>query len=310
MTILNKNTIICLIGPTASGKSKHAFLLAKQLNCEIISVDSVSVYRSLNIGSAKPRKAEQEQIPYHLINIRDPKNPYSAANFCEDATHTIQEILKRGKTPLLVGGTMLYFHALLFGLSNLPSANKKIRARLTEEAKKYNLYERLMKIDPESAKHIHKNDPQRLQRALEIFELTGKTLTQLKAEGSKKAWPYPYISLVIAPKTRKILHERIKKRFEQMLENGLIEEVQKLYNRGDLNDQLPAIRAIGYRQIWQYLEGKCSYAEMKEKAIIATRQLAKHQLTWLKHWKNPLHWFDSDDPNTIQKMIAYIRTLP
>ena len=296
------------MGPTASGKTNLAIELVKKFPFEIISVDSVIVYRDMDIGSAKPSVEELKKAPHHLINIRDPKDAYSAADFRCDALQAIEAIFKKGKIPLLVGGTMLYFKALLSGLSHLPSANLEIRSKLLDQANKFGwqaLHKRLKSIDPDSAAHIHPNDVQRIQRALEVFEIAGKTMTQLQKDHIKKPLPYESILIAIAPKDRAILHERIEKRVQKMLHIGLIEEVRTLYERGDLHQKLPVIRSVGYRQVWAYLEGKLSFEEMQQKIVIATRQLAKRQLTWLRRWPN-IHWFNSEAEDLVQKVEKFL----
>jgi len=285
------------MGPTASGKSKLALQLAQKINGEIISVDSAIIYRGMNIGTAKPSKTEREKIPHYLIDIRDPKETYSAADFCHDAHATIKKILAKNKIPILVGGTMLYFKTLQFGLDEMPSADKNIREKISREAQKLGwpaMHKKLQKIDPIAAKKIHTNDSQRIQRALEVYELTGQPISALQKLDVKVSPEFNFINVAIKPKSREELHQRIAKRFKKMLAAGLIEEVQKLFDRDDLSLDLPSMRAVGYRQVWQYLADDYDYKTMIEKAIIATRQLAKRQLTWLKSWPN-LHWVDQDD---------------
>lgn len=302
------HTVICLMGPTASGKSALAMQLAQRLNCEIISVDSAMIYRSMDIGSAKPTTKELALIPHHLINIRSPQENYSAANFCHDANNAIKKIIAKNKIPLLVGGTMLYFKALQQGLSAMPSANQKVRAKIIAQAKKIGwqtLHQQLALIDPAAAQRIHPNDAQRIQRALEVYELTGTPISQLQNRNQKQQSIYNFINIAIAPQDRTILHQHITQRFKQMLAQGLIEEVRALYIRKDITQDLPAIKAVGYRQAWDYLAGKLSFTEMQEKAIAATRQLAKRQLTWLRSWPN-IHWFDSEDPNLIEAICEII----
>lgn len=299
------------MGPTASGKSALAMKLAEFFSGEIISVDSAMVYRGLNIGSAKPTKNELEKIPHHLIDIRDPAERYSCANFREEALNAIELIFSKNKMPFLVGGTMLYFKALFKGLSNMPSANSTIREKLSKDAKELGLtalHDRLKEIDPIAAKKIHPHDPQRIQRALEVYELIGEPISTLHAEKNKELFPYYPVYIAIAPQDRSILHERIALRFHQMLEAGFVEEVEGLYQRGDLTKELPAIRAVGYRQVWEYLEGNLSYDEMVERGIIATRQLAKRQLTWLRHWPD-IHWFDSESPELIDIVRDFLNNM-
>ncbi len=297
--------IVCIMGPTGSGKSALSLELAKIMPCEIISVDSAIVYRGMDIGTAKPSKEERGVVPHHLIDIRDPAEKYSAAEFCQNAHKLIQEIQSRNRTPLLVGGTMLYFKALQEGLSDMPSADKKIREKISNEAKEIGwskLHERLSGVDPEAAKKIHANDAQRIQRALEVYELTGKPISALQNRSAIDNSLPKMINLALGGIDRKILHDRIEKRFDEMLNRGLVEEVKKLYNRGDLNPDLPSMRAVGYRQVWQYLSGEIDYEIMREKAIAATRQLAKRQLTWLKSWPD-LHWVDGLSAEAVLDII-------
>ncbi len=275
------------MGPTAAGKSEFAIELAHKIPVEIISVDSAMVYRGMNIGTSKPNLAEMQGIPHHLIDIRDPVETYSAAEFAKDATQLITEITARGRIPLLVGGTMLYFRALQQGLSHLPSADPKMRASLLEEGQKIGwdaMHQRLAKIDPESAARIHPNDPQRIQRALEVYAITGQPMSTLfgvqKTEEARKN--YEIHAFALAPNDRVLLHQKIEQRFRQMLVLGLVAEVETLFKRGDLNSNMPSMRAVGYRQVWKYLEGEYTFDEMVYKAVVATRQLAKRQLTWLR----------------------------
>ncbi len=302
---LTNHRIICLMGPTASGKSALSMELAELFPFEIISVDSAMIYRSMNIGTAKPSKQELAEVPYHLIDIRDPHESYSAAEFCTDTIKKIDEIIEQKKNPLLVGGTMLYFKALQQGLSDLPSANAEIRKRLLEEAKQRgweSLHERLNEIDPITAKRIHPNDPQRIQRALEVFELTGKPLSELCMESKTPPLQHKTLNIAIMPSDRSQLHKHIARRFRKMLNDGFIEEVEALYHRGDLHKNLPSMRTVGYRQIWDYLDGKLDFAQMQEKTLAATRQLAKRQITWLRSWPN-LHCFDSAETKRTKAFI-------
>lgn len=285
------------MGPTASGKTALAIRLAQERQCDIISVDSAMVYKGLNIGSAKPSTAELELAPHRLIDICDPSEPYSAAQFREDALAEMADITDRGRTPLLVGGTMLYYKALLEGLNNLPDSDPAIRqqlqARLDDEGLA-SLHQELAKVDPESAQRIHENDPQRTLRALEVYYITGRPLSMLHQEQKPEEFPYEVTQIAIAPNNRAYLHDRIEKRFQIMMEQGLLNEVEALYQRGDLNSDLPAVRSVGYRQMWQHLEGELTLEEAIERGIIATRQLAKRQFTWLRSWPN-LHWVDSEE---------------
>ena len=285
--------VICLSGPTAAGKTALAMALAKQLPVELVSVDSALIYRDMNIGTAKPTAAELAICPHHLIDICDPTEVYSAANFRTDALALISSIRGRGNIPLLVGGTMLYFRALLAGLSALPPANAEVRASLQARAESQGwqaLHARLASVDPVAAKRIHPNDPQRLLRALEVYELSGKSLTELTAE-QQPGLPLPTWQLAVAPEQRSVLHERIALRFHGMLAAGLVDEVAQLKARGDLHLDLPSMRSVGYRQVWQHLNGEMDYDTMVERAIIATRQLAKRQITWLRSWPG-LHWLN------------------
>jgi len=276
---------IALMGPTASGKSALAIAIAQHVNGEIISVDSALVYRGMDIGTAKPTLAERLHIPHHLIDILDPAESFSAAQFCDAAQSLIEQILARGRVPILVGGTMLYFNALLHGLSALPPADASIRARLLATAAREGwdaLHRRLQQVDPQAAERIHPHDPQRIQRALEVFELTGQPLSTFFRATPAPALPCRVQKFVLWPEDRARLHQRIAQRFQQMIRQGLIEEVTRLYQRGDLHDALPAVRAVGYRQVWAYLRGDCDLPTMIDKGIVATRQLAKRQLTWLR----------------------------
>jgi len=278
--------VICLLGPTASGKTAAALALAEQLPLEIISIDSALVYRQMDIGTAKPSAAEQAAVPHHLIDIIDPAEAYSAAQFHDDAQRLIGEIIARGRTPLLVGGTMLYYKALCSGLNAMPSADATVRAQLDADAARDGwpaLHARLAEIDPASAARLAPNDSQRVQRALEVWLLTGQTLTALHAAPREPAQqPWQYLPLALEPSDRAILHERIASRFDTMLATGLIDEVARLRDRGDLHTGLPSIRCVGYRQIWDYLDGTTDLATARDKGIFATRQLCKRQLTWLR----------------------------
>lgn len=303
------SAVICLMGPTASGKTQLAVKLVQQFPLEIISVDSAMVYRTMDIGTAKPDQATLKIAPHRLIDIRDPKVAYSAAQFREDALQEIQKILQQKKIPLLVGGTMLYFRVLQQGLSHLPSANSAVRKKMTEEAAQSSwptLHQRLVKIDPIAAARIHPHDSQRIQRALEVYELTGKSLTAWQQESDLSFPNYQFYNVAVAPADRAILHERIAQRFKQMLQDGFIDEVRRLQARGDLTLEMPAIRSVGYRQVWEYLQGSCTYDEMQERGIIATRQLAKRQLTWLRSWPE-IRWFDSEAPDLYDQVMKDFR---
>lgn len=291
--------LVFVMGPTAAGKTDLAVACAEELNCELISVDSALVYRDMDIGTAKPDAETLRRAPHKLIDIIDPAEAYSAANFRQDALAEIQATLARGKTPLLVGGTMLYYRALQQGLSELPAADTAVRQQLEKDASRLGwtaMHERLEKIDPVSAERIHPNDPQRIQRALEVYEITGRSMTEFWNEQASQAMPYNVVKIAYFPEQRDLLHERIAIRFGQMLKQGFIEEVEALRARGDLHLNLPSMRCVGYRQVWEYLEGLMTYDEMQEKAIIATRQLAKRQLTWLRK-EEQCNFFDVDPVN-------------
>ena len=302
---MNKAKIISLMGPTASGKTAFAMELYDKYPIDIISVDSALIYRGMDIGSAKPTKQEQQKYPHKLIDICDPAESYSAANFRHDAIEEIEKSLSNGRTPLLVGGTMLYFKALIEGLSPLPAADSDIRQQIEEKANKLGwqaIHEELKKVDPVSAQRIHPNDPQRLNRALEVYLISGKSLTELTQE-SGEALPYDIMQLAIMPEDRAELHQRIEQRFLQMLDQGFEDEVKTLMLRSDLHTNLPSIRCVGYRQMWEYLNGDTSYDEMVFKGICATRQLAKRQITWLRGWKQPITWLNQDNKDTVFKHI-------
>jgi len=300
---------IFVMGPTAAGKTDLAIHLAQHLPCDIISVDSAMVYREMDIGTAKPEAEILAQFPHRLIDIRDPSEPYSAAQFREDALLEIEKIHAVGRIPLLVGGTGLYFRSLQQGLSDLPSAHPDIREQLNQEAMQLGwqtLHERLTQIDPETAKNIHPNDPQRIQRALEVYLVSGKTMSQWYREKKSQQWHYPVIKIILSPTQRAILHAKITRRFYLMLEMGLLDEVKRLFTRGDLSADLPAIRAVGYRQVWQYFQGKLREEALPETAIVATRQLAKRQLTWLRA-ESGGQWFDSEQPQIAQHILPWVQ---
>jgi tRNA dimethylallyltransferase len=286
--------VIFLMGPTASGKTALAIELVKRLPCDIISVDSALIYKGMDIGTAKPTLDELTQAPHRLLDIRDPAEAYSAADFRHDALQEIESIVAQGRIPLLVGGTMLYYKALLEGLSPLPPADPLIRQAIEEEAVQFGwqqLHAQLQAIDPTAAARIHPNDPQRLSRALEVYRVSGKTLTELtqtKGEGL----PYRTLQFAIAPSDRNVLRQRISERFHLMLQQGFEQEVRALYQRGDLNPDLPSIRCVGYRQMWEYIDGQISYDEMVYRGIVATCQLAKRQMTWLRGWQN-VTWLET-----------------
>ncbi|RMV73918.1 tRNA (adenosine(37)-N6)-dimethylallyltransferase MiaA [Pseudomonas coronafaciens] len=309
---------IFLMGPTAAGKTDLAIELSKVLPCELISVDSALVYRGMDIGTAKPSKAQLAEFPHRLIDILDPAQSYSAADFRSDALAAMAEITARGNIPLLVGGTMLYFKALLDGLADMPAADAEVRAQLEADAQAFgwqSLHDQLAAVDPVSAARIHPNDPQRLIRALEVYRVSGMSMTAHReqqtaqsteaAASGRQQLPYTVANLAIAPADRKVLHHRIALRFEQMLDQGFLDEVLALRSRGDLHSGLPSIRAVGYRQVWDHLDGKLTRDEMQERGIIATRQLAKRQFTWLRSWEN-LHWLDSLASDNLPRALKYL----
>lgn len=306
---MKKPAAIFLMGPTASGKTDLAIALHQTLPVEVISVDSALIYKGMDIGTAKPSAEELALAPHRLIDILDPAESYSAANFREDALREMAQISAQGKIPLLVGGTMLYYKALLEGLSPLPSADEQIRAEIEARAQQHGwaaLHQELLKIDPIAGARINPNDSQRINRALEVFYLSGKTLTELSAEKGE-ALPYEIVQFAVAPEDRAVLHQRIEARFEKMMAKGFLAEVERLYKRPDLHENLPSIRCVGYRQMWEHLQGKVPLDEAVFKGICATRQLAKRQITWLRGWSTPITWLDSlDFDGSMQKMIKKV----
>ena len=278
--------IACLLGPTASGKTAAALAFAAKSPTEIVSVDSALVYRGMDIGTAKPTPQERASVPHHLIDIREPTEAYSAADFRADALHAIDEILARGRVPLLVGGTMLYYKALTQGLNDLPSADSTVRATLEADAARDGwpaLHARLASVDPTTAARLAPNDAQRIQRALEVFMLTGEPMSaRLAAADRGHQTRYRFVPIALEPADRAVLHARIAQRFDAMLEAGFLEEVRQLRARGNLHPSLPSMRCVGYRQAWEYLDGSIDYATMRDKGVFATRQLCKRQLTWLR----------------------------
>jgi len=294
---------IFLMGPTASGKTTLAFELSKHFPLEIISVDSALVYRGMNIGTAKPDADLLKRAPHRLIDIRDPAAAYSAAEFRDDALAAMADITAQGRIPLLVGGTFLYFRALEAGLSDMPAADPVVRARLEAEAEQLGwagMHARLSVIDPQAAGRIHANDPQRIQRALEVYALTGRPISEFHQQEQADALPYRLLKLGLIPADRAVLHAQIEQRFKQMLAAGLVDEVRTLFSRGDLRAELPAMRAVGYRQVWAFLAGKSGYDEMVEQAIVATRQYAKRQLTWLRS-ETGLETWPAGHPMTLER---------
>lgn len=301
MNMPRKQKIVCLMGATATGKTTIAVEWATKYPFDIVSVDSAMVYQHMNIGTAKPQAALLRQVPHRLIDILNPTECYSAADFCTDALREIETICNAGRIPLLVGGTMLYFRALQQGLSILPPANAQIRQQLAQEAARFGneaLYQRLQRLDPIAAQRIQPTDKQRLQRALEVFLITGKPISTLQRR-TVTVGRYEFINVGLMPNERQQLHERIAQRFQDMLAQGLVEEVEQLRNNYRLSLELPSMRAVGYRQIWQYLEGQYDRDTMRAKAIAATRQLAKRQLTWLRNWAD-LHTCPSDPTQLLE----------
>jgi tRNA dimethylallyltransferase len=294
------------MGPTASGKSALAVQLAHALNGEIISVDSALVFKGMDIGTAKPTLEERQGIVHHLIDIIEPSEVFSTGQFRNKALSLMADISQRGKLPILVGGTMLYFNALSHGLAVLPPADPVIRAQLDLdliELGKEVLHQRLAVVDPIAAARIHPNDPQRVQRALEVYAISGQSLTSFFTAEPAHTLPYQVIKLIIAPSDRKILHGVIAERFMKMLQQGFIDEVEVFYRRGDLNETMPAIRAVGYRQAWSYLQGEIDQSTMIETAIIATRQLAKRQFTWLRKETEAIH-FQTGQADLLVEVLA------
>ena len=305
------------MGPTATGKTDLAVRLRDLFPVELISVDSALVYRGMNIGSAKPEPELLARVPHRLIDIRDPSEPYSAADFVLDARKAMDEIVAAGRIPLLVGGTMLYFKALLEGLADSPPAGPKIRAEIEKEAAEKGwpyLHAQLLEVDPETAEQLHPNHSQRIQRALEVYRVTGTPLSQLQREQREQGSAlgpitkdYQVIQIALLPEDRTALHQRIEQRFQAMLSQGFEAEVRQLFQRGDLHEDLPSIRAVGYRQIWQYLSGAISHDEMIEQGVAATRQLAKRQLTWLRKWPNlePIQVdYSGDNEKIFEKIVT------
>ncbi|WP_455217117.1 tRNA (adenosine(37)-N6)-dimethylallyltransferase MiaA [Kaarinaea lacus] len=298
------------MGPTASGKTELAVQLVQERPCDIVSVDSAMVYRGMDIGTAKPDTEILASAPHRLIDICDPSEVFSASRFRERALEEIDDILSHGRIPLLVGGTMLYFRALEHGLSPLPSADLAVRASIEAEAEETGwqaLHDRLAKIDPASAARIHVNDPQRIQRALEVYELTGEPLSAWFDREIDNDLPFRVVKIVTAPEDRALLHRRIETRFQQMLEQGFVNEVERLFHRGDLHADLPSMRAVGYRQVWEHLEGVYDYETMMEKGVAATRQLAKRQYTWLRGERDETR-FEATDSKILSKALNYLAT--
>jgi len=285
-----KPKVIFLMGPTATGKTDLAIALRRHLPVELINVDSAQVYTGMDIGTAKPDQQTLSHAPHRLISFRDPAQVYSAADFAADARREMEDIVSQDKIPLLVGGTMLYFKVLLEGLSDLPEADQEVRDAIQRQADRGgwpSVHRELQRVDPISAQRLHPNHSQRIQRALEVYRLTGRPLSELQAStGDSIERHYDIRQFALMPNNRQLLHERIERRFHSMMDQGFEAEVTKLYKRGDLHRDLPAIRSVGYRQLWDYFEGNCDLSEAIERGIVATRQLSKRQQTWLRTWPN------------------------
>ena len=309
---MNDLPILCLAGPTASGKSASTHILAQHWPIEVIVMDSATIYRDMDIGTAKPSAEEQAAIPHHLLDIRDPAESYSAAEFATDATRLIQEIRARGHYPVLCGGTMLYYKALREGLNDLPQADPAIRQQLDERAQEIGwpgMHEELTRIDPVTAARLAPRDSQRIQRALEIFHISGKTMSDwLKDKAQPQEGSHQYVTMSLEPEDRSWLHKRIAVRYRDMIEQGLLQEVEKLYQRPDLHPGLPSIRCVGYRQLWSYLDGEVSLDLAIEQAIAATRQLAKRQLTWLRS-EPERQQFNCQNPQAAEQIVQAARQI-
>lgn len=307
----NQTPIICLMGPTASGKTPLAVEMVKRFPCEIISVDSAMVYRGMDIGTAKPDAEILKLAPHRLIDLADPSEIYSAGQFRQDALREIEDIAAQKKIPLLVGGTMMYFKILQQGLAKLPKADMNLRAELKARAEREGweaLHDFLASVDAKAAARINPNDSQRIQRALEVYLLTGKNITEWQQQETNHLSGYHVCNIALAPADRSLLHERIAMRFEKMLLSGFVDEVSALYERGDLSPELPSIRSVGYKQIWDYLAGHATVEEMRERAIIATRQLAKRQMTWLRPWPE-LQWLETTSKDLLDQAARKVEAI-
>jgi len=308
-----KKPMLMIMGPTATGKTDLAIEAAQRFDGEIISVDSALIYRGMDIGTAKPSEAELSAAPHHLIDICDPLDSYSAAQFRADALALTEDIQGRGKLPILAGGTMLYFRALLDGIAQMPQADEAVRAVLDEQLQEQGaqaLHDELASFDPEAAQRIHVNDPQRLLRAIEVYRISGKPLSAFHAEQKSSQLDYPHLKIGLIPDDRERHRKIAAQRFDQMLEQGFVNEVRKLHQRGDLHLDLPSMRCVGYRQVWQYLEGELDQAEMRERAVIATHQLAKRQMTWLRKEENLQQWncFNADRSELLENVSHFVKS--
>jgi len=311
MSLPAQGPLICIAGPTASGKSAAARAIAQRWPVEIINVDSATIYRGMDIGTAKPTAQERTEITHHLLDILDPADSYSVASFRRDALQCVQDIQSRGRLPLLVGGTMMYFKALRDGLNNLPAADPEIRKALEARAAAEGwpaMHDWLKTIDPLTAQRLSPNDSQRVGRALEIWQISGQPMSALLGATQPADEPVATITVSLEPLERSILHARIAERFDQMLELGLVTEVQALHARGDLHPGLPSIRCVGYRQLWSMLAGELDLKQAREHAISATRQLAKRQITWLRSQPNR-HLIDACSPNAIDQVVQTISNI-
>jgi len=309
--LIENKQCLAIMGPTASGKSQLSMLLAEELPIEIISVDSALIYRDMDIGTAKPTQAELELVPHHLINTHDAAETYSASEFVDDVNRLVKEIFNRECLPVLVGGTMMYFNALQQGMSDLPSADEKIREywlNIWNETPDL-LHEKLLDIDPVSAERIHKNDPQRLVRAIEVYELTGKTLTEFRAEPKKGLPDFELIKVALIPEDRAKLHRQIEQRFLTMIESGFLQEAKGLFERSDLNEDMTSNRSVGYRQAWLFMMGEYDYDTFIDKGFVATRQLAKRQLTWLRKEPNitVIDPYETTSDQRVEQTLALLK---
>ncbi|ETD73046.1 tRNA delta(2)-isopentenylpyrophosphate transferase [Pelistega indica] len=311
MSVATKTPIICIAGPTASGKSASVLTLAEHLPIEVINVDSATIYKTMDIGTAKPSLAEQRMVRQHLLDIKDPLESYSAADFYQDVHRLIKEIQIRQRIPILAGGTMMYYKTLREGLHDLPTANAELRQEIEQQAEQHgwtHLHNQLKQLDPITAERLSPNDSQRISRAIEVITLTGRPLSELFAEQKTHDSEYHFITISLEPSERSHLHQRIHERFMQMMDKGFLEEVRHLYQRGDLSPDLPSIRCVGYRQLWGHLAGETDYTTAVEQGIAATRQLAKRQLTWLRSQPDRviLNCFDPKLPQQVLETVKPI----